>query len=245
MGTAAVAAIRAADGLQLTAVVTRDDALVLEGVVRSPTIEALDAGLVDVIVDLTVADVARRTIAWACEHGVDAVIGTSGLTDEDLEQAADAAGATRILVVPNFSIGAVLLVAFAAQAASYFDSVEVIELHHDHKPDAPSGTSIATARALAASRAARGMPDLVDPTRTETIPGSRGAVGPGGVRVHSVRLPGLLAHEEVHFGSPGEGLVLRHDSYDRASFMHGLVLALGRIDRIAGVQVGLDHVLGE
>jgi 4-hydroxy-tetrahydrodipicolinate reductase len=245
MGTAAVAAIRAADDLQLTAVVTRDDALVLEGVVRSSTIEALDAGLVDVIVDLTVADVARRTIAWACEHGVDAVIGTSGLTDEDLEQAAGAAGATRILVVPNFSIGAVLLVAFAAQAARYFDSVEVIELHHDQKRDAPSGTSIATARALAASRAARGMPDLVDPTRTETIPGSRGAAGPGGVRVHSVRLPGLLAHEEVHFGSPGEGLVLRHDSYDRASFMHGLVLALGRIDRIAGVQVGLDHVLGE
>lgn len=245
MGTAAIAAIRAADDLQLSAVVTRDDTVVLDGAVRSPSIEALDAGLVDVLVDLTVADVARRTIAWACEHGVDAVIGTSGLTDEDLQRAARAAGTTRILVVPNFSIGAVLLVRFAAQAAGYFDSVEVIELHHDQKRDAPSGTSIATARALAEARAACGMPDVADPTQTESIPGSRGAAGPGGVRVHSVRLPGLLAHEEVHFGSPGEGLVLRHDSYDRSSFMHGLVLALRRIDRVAGLQVGLEHVLGE
>jgi 4-hydroxy-tetrahydrodipicolinate reductase len=245
MGTAAVAAITAADDLALTAVVTRDMTFHLDGAARSASIEALDPGLVDVVVDLTVADVARRTIAWASQHGVDAVIGTSGLTDEDLGAAAAAATTARILVVPNFSIGAVLLSRFAAQAAGYFDSVEIIELHHDQKRDSPSGTSIATARALAEARGARGMPDVADPTTTETIPGARGAVGPGGVRVHSVRLPGLLAHQEVHFGSPGEGLVLRHDSYDRSSFMHGLVLALRRIDRVSGLRVGLEHVLGE
>jgi 4-hydroxy-tetrahydrodipicolinate reductase len=245
MGTAAIAAIRSAGDLELTAIVTRDGGLRLDGAARSASVEELDPGAVDVLVDLTVAEVARRTIAWACEHGTDAVIGTSGLTDGDLAEAASAARASRILVVPNFSIGAVLLTRFAVQAAGYFDSVEIIELHHDRKRDAPSGTSIATASALAAARRARGMPDLSDPTVSLTIPGSRGAAGPGGVRVHSVRLPGLLAHQEVHFGSPGEGLVLRHDSYDRASFMPGLVLALRRIDRIAGVQVGLEHVLDE
>ena len=245
MGTAAVAAVLAAEDLELAAVVTRDDTLQLPGVIRSATIEALDADAVDVLVDLTIAAVARRSIRWACEHGIDAVIGTSGLTDEDLVEASGALLTSRILVVPNFSIGAVLLSRFAAQAARYFESVEVIELHHDHKRDAPSGTSIATARALAEARRASGMPEVTDPTATETLPGSRGAVGPGGIRVHSVRLPGLLAHQEVHFGSPGEGLVLRHDSYDRSSFMHGLVLALERIDRIEGLQVGLEHVLGE
>ena len=245
MGTAAIAAIGSADDLEVAAVVTRDDGLVIDGAVRSSSIEALEHGLVDVVVDLTVADVARRTIAWARAHDIDAVIGTSGLTDEDLDRAGATPGTARILVVPNFSIGAVLLTRFAVQAAGYFDSVEVIELHHDQKRDAPSGTSIATARALAEARGARGMSDVADPTRTETIPGSRGAVGPGGVRVHSVRLPGLLAHQEVHFGSPGEGMVLCHDSYDRASFMHGLVLALARIDRIEGLKVGLEHVLDE
>lgn len=245
MGTAAIAAIEESDDLEVTAFVTRDVSLVVDGAVRAASVEALDASLVDVVVDLTVAEIAKRTIAWAREHDVDAVIGTSGLTDEDLGEAAATSGASRILVVPNFSIGAVLLIRFAAQAVPYFDAVEVIELHHDRKPDAPSGTSIATAKALAEARGALGLPDLANPTRTETIPGSRGATGPGGVRVHSVRLPGLLAHEEVHFGSLGEGLVLRHDSYDRASFMHGLVLALRRIDRISGLQVGLEHVLDE
>jgi 4-hydroxy-tetrahydrodipicolinate reductase len=245
MGTTAIAAIAATDDLEVTAVVTRSTSLAVAGATRAAAIEALDPGLVDVVVDLSVAEVARRTIAWASEHDVDAVIGTSGLTDEDVDQAAIAAGSATILVVPNFSIGAVLLMRFAAEAARYFDGVEVIELHRDRKPDAPSGTSIATARSVAMARGAAGLPELTDATRTETIPGSRGALGAGGVRVHSVRLPGLLAHQEVHFGSPGEGLVLRHDSYDRVSFMPGLLLALRGVDRLSGLQVGLEHVLGE
>lgn len=245
MGTAASVAIAAADDLELAAVVSRDVSVRADGVTRFASVEELDPTMLDVVVDFTVAEIALRTIRWATANEVDAVIGTSGIAEHDLATAAASVGTARILVVPNFSIGAVLLGRFAAEAACHFDSVEIIELHHDKKPDAPSGTSIATARAVAAVRSAKDMADVVDPTRTETIPGSRGAVGPGGVRVHSVRLPGLLAHQEVHFGSPGEGLVLRHDSYDRASFMHGLVLALRRIDRVDGLQVGLEHVLGE
>ena len=132
-----------------------------------------------------------------------------------------------MLVVPNFSIGAVLIQRFASMAAANFASVEVIELHHDRKRDAPSGTSLATAGALATARAANGLRDVVD--RPPTAPSRSGGVhGPGGIRVHSVRLPGLLAHQEVLFGAPGEGLVLRHDTYDRAAFMPRLLLRFAR-----------------
>jgi 4-hydroxy-tetrahydrodipicolinate reductase len=243
MGALACSAVTAADDLALTALVDPHQGTVADGAVWASSIEALDPGLVDVVVDFTRADVARRTLAWATANKKDAVVGTSGLTEEDLATATAGGLGSRILVVPNFSVGAVLLQRFAVAAAAQFESVEVIELHHDHKRDAPSGTSLATSAAIAASRAAAGRRDVVDPTEQLTLEGARGALGPGGVRVHSVRLPGLVAHQEVLFGSPGEGLTLRHDVYDRASYMAGLLLALRRIDRVEGLRVGLEHVL--
>jgi 4-hydroxy-tetrahydrodipicolinate reductase len=242
MGTCAATAIAAAPDLELTALVGPHPGADVDGADWVLDVAGLDPGRVDVLVDLTRPDVARRTVAWALEHGVDLVVGTSGLRDEDLAPAR-AAGTGRVLIVPNFSIGAVLLVRFAAAAAAHFESVEVIELHHDRKRDAPSGTSLATAAALAAARRDAGLDDVVDPTEVTLLEGARGATGPGGVRVHSVRLPGLLAHQEVLFGGPGEGLTLRHDTYDRDAFMGGLLLAVRRVDRIEGVAVGLEHVL--
>jgi 4-hydroxy-tetrahydrodipicolinate reductase len=243
MGTRATAAIAAADDLTLTALVGPHPAEGVPGAVWATSLASLDPGLVDVVVDLTRPEVARETLRWVVANGKDAVVGTSGLTDEDLEACRKEVGSSRVLVVPNFSIGAVLLQRFAAQAAPHFANVEVIELHHDQKRDAPSGTAVATAGTLADARAAAGLGEVADPTQTETIAHARGARGPGGVHVHAVRLPGLLAHQEVLFGSPGEGLTLRHDTYDRDAFMGGLVLAVRRVDRVVGVAVGLEHVL--
>jgi len=135
-----------------------------------------------------------------------------------------------VVVASNFSVGAVLAERFAAAAAPYFDRVEIVELHHDKKVDAPSGTSLATARQVAAARRAAKQAPLVDPTARFTLEGSRGADGADGVKIHSVRLPGLVAHQEILFGSPGEGLTIRHDSFDRQSFVHGVALALDAVD---------------
>jgi 4-hydroxy-tetrahydrodipicolinate reductase len=243
MGSLAAAAIAAAPDLTLTACVGPREGAPVDGAVWATSIGALDPVLVDLVVDLTRADVARETLAWVAKHGKDAVVGTSGLTEEDLEAARAVAGGARILVVPNFSVGAVLLQRFCAEAAAHFDAVEVVELHHAEKRDAPSGTAIATSRAIADARRAAGRPDVVDPNELETLGAARGAEGPGGVRVHSIRLPGLVAHQVVLFGSPGEGLMLRHDVTDRASYMAGLLLAVRGIDRVHGVQVGLERVL--
>lgn len=243
MGALAAAAIAGADDLALTALVGPHEGTAVEGAVWVTSIDALDPARVDVVVDFTRTEVARRTLAWVVAHRLDAVVGTSGLTDEDLAAATLDAAGSRILVVPNFSVGGVLLQRFAAAAAAHFESAEVIELHHDRKRDAPSGTSLATTAAIAASRAAAGLGDVADRTELVTVEGARGAHGPGGVRVHSVRLPGLVAHQEVLFGSQGEGLTLRHDVYDRASYMAGLLLALRRIDRVEGLRIGLEVVL--
>lgn len=243
MGVLAAAAVAGADDLALTALVGPHEGAPVAGAVWATSIEALDPGRVDAVVDLTRAEVARRTLAWVTANGKDAVIGTSGLTDDDLAAATATCGASRILVVPNFSVGAVLLERFAAAAAAHFEAVEVIELHHDKKRDAPSSTALSATAVVAAARAGAGRPDVVDPTELETLAGARGAEGPGGVRVHSVRLPGLLAHQEVLFGSPGEGLSLRHDVYDRSCYMAGLLLSLRRLDRVEGLRIGLATVL--
>ena len=145
------------------------------------------------------------------------------------------------IVAPNFAVGAVLMAHFAALAAPYFDTAEVIELHHDRKVDAPSGTALATAEAMAGA-SGEWAPD---PTAHEVLPGSRGGQGPGGIRVHSVRLKGLVAHQEVLLGGPGETLTIRHDSIDRSAFMPGMLLATKRIVALEpGVTVGLGEVLG-
>jgi 4-hydroxy-tetrahydrodipicolinate reductase len=200
-----------------------------------------------VVVDFTVAAAVRHNLPHYAQQGIHAVIGTSGLSDADVKAAGasfEGSGAN-VIVAANFAIGAVLLMHFAALAAPHMDGVEVIELHHDAKRDAPSGTSIHTAALIAAARRAAGSGPLPpDPTTDVVLAGARGAEGPDGVRVHSVRLPGLVAHEEVIFGAPGQSLSIRHDSYDRRSFMPGVLLAVRSVADRPGLTVGLEALLG-
>lgn len=196
----------------------------------------------DVVVDFTVAEAARTTVPALLASGVHAVVGTTGLTDTDLaafDAAASEKGAGHVLVAANFSISAVLLMRFAELASPFFDTAEIIELHHDNKADAPSGTALATAERMAASSASWAP----DPTTTETLPGSRGGAGPAGIRVHAVRMRGMVAHQEVILGAQGQTLTIRQDSYDRKSFMPGVLLACKRIGGRPGLTRGLDALL--
>jgi 4-hydroxy-tetrahydrodipicolinate reductase len=208
--------------------------------------EVFDAGA-QVVVDFTVASAVRANARGYAARGVHAVIGTSGLTDADLAELAHAAeeGAANAIVVPNFAIGAVLLLHLCRIAAPHMDGVEVIELHHDAKRDAPSGTAVHTAAVIEQARRAAGSAGLApDPTTDQVLPGARGARAPGGIHVHSVRLPGLVAHEEVIFGATGQSLTIRHDSYDRRSFMPGVLLAVRAVGDRPGLTVGLEALLG-
>jgi 4-hydroxy-tetrahydrodipicolinate reductase len=201
----------------------------------------------EVVVDFTVAAAARHNLAHYAHQGIHAVIGTTGLSDADLAQAASLfeSSAANAIVAANFAIGAVLLMHFSRLAAPLMDSVEVIELHHDAKRDAPSGTALHTAAAIAEGRRAAGVGSLPpDPTTELVLPGARGGVAAGGVHVHSVRLPGLVAHEEVIFGAAGQSLSLRHDAYDRRSFMPGVLLAVRTVADRPGLTVGLEALLG-
>jgi len=208
--------------------------------------EALPFG-VEVLVDFTVAPAARETVAAALRASVSVVLGTSGLSSGDLSEFEALATASEVgcFYAPNFALGAVLLVRFAAQAARYFPGVEVVELHHDRKVDAPSGTARHTVERLAAARAEAGLEAPSDATTTVAWEGARGATGPGGIHVHSVRLPSLLAHEEVLLSGPGELLTLRHDSFGRSSFMGGVLLAVREVQRCSGLVVGLDQLLDQ
>lgn len=203
----------------------------------------------EVAVDFTRVGPARASLAWCAEAGIHAVVGTTGFTDDDLEVlrrqfAGPAAGAPNCVLAPNFAIGAVLMMRFAELAAPWFEGAEIIELHHDQKLDAPSGTSLRTAERMAAAR--QGGPGDFPADRTTTVlaEGARGGAGPGGVRVHSVRLPGLVAHQEVILGAVGQGLTIRHDSYDRTSFMDGVVLAVKQVAERPGLTLGLEPLLG-
>jgi 4-hydroxy-tetrahydrodipicolinate reductase len=194
----------------------------------------------EVVVDFTVLDAARKNLSWAAEHGVHAVVGTTGFTADDHERLRREFTKSNCIIAPNFSIGAVLMMRFAELAAPWFDSAEVIELHHNEKVDAPSGTAMLTVERMAAA-SDRWSPD---PTRREVLPGARGATGPAGIPVHSVRLRGLVAHQEVLLGTVGQTLTIRHDSYDREGFMPGVVLAIKQIADRPGLTVGLDPLLG-
>jgi len=205
----------------------------------APSVEALLDCNVEVVVDFTTVEAARATIEFCGEHGIHAVVGTSGFTEDDHREIAKLFTRSNCLIAPNFALGAVLMMRFAELAAPYFDTAEIIELHHDGKVDAPSGTAIATAERMAAA-SSKWAPD---PTRSETIAGARGAKGPASIRVHSVRMRGMIAHHEVVFGTAGQSLTIRHDSYDRASFMPGVILAIRRINRAPGLTVGLDGIL--
>ena len=204
---------------------------------------AIAASRPHVMVDFTRPDVVEGNIRTALALGVDCVVGTTGLTQETLEAlAAGAPAGTCLFVAPNFAVGAVLMMRFAETAARYMPSAEVIELHHDRKLDAPSGTALRTARLIAAAREST----PVAPGRETEISGAEGARGAlvDGVPVHSVRLPGLVAHQEVLFGGQGQTLTIRHDSIDRASFMPGVVLAVRAVAGMTGLVVGLESVMG-
>ncbi len=243
MGRAACAAILDAEGLDLVAAVSRSAAgsrvadvlgvgeadLVYTDAVQS----VHDAGA-EVIVDLTSGEFAPEHIAWAIEHGVHVVEGTTGFAVDEAWRHAPVG----IVIVPNFAIGAVLMMRFAEQAARSFDAAEIVELHHDGKADAPGGTAIATAGRIASAR--RG--DWAPPGGDGAHPGARGA-DVDGIRVHAVRLPGLLAHQEVLFGGAGQTLTIRHDTTDRAAFMPGLLLAIRWAPAHPGLTVGLDAIL--
>jgi len=209
-------------------------------------LEALVQGGVEVVVDFTVAAAARLQLPFYAEHGLHAVVGTTGLSDEDLAaaEATFAASNANAVVASNFAIGAALLVRFCELAAPVMDGVEVIELHHDEKRDSPSGTAMHTAERIAAARTAAGAgPFRPDPTTEVVVEGARGGAV-AGVHVHSVRLPGMVAHEEVIFGALGQSLTMRHDAYDRRSFMPGVLLAIRLVPERKGFTVGLGPLLG-
>jgi 4-hydroxy-tetrahydrodipicolinate reductase len=213
-------------------------------------LEALTAAGVEVVVDFTRVDAARRTLAYCASSGIHAVVGTTGFSDTDLDGLAEGfagpgAGRPNCVLAANFAIGAVLMMRFAELAAPWFESAEIIELHHRGKLDAPSGTALATARRMAAARARTGAGDFPpDATFTTVVESSRGGTGPGGIQVHSVRLDGLVAHQEVLLGSTGQTLTIRHDSSDRVSFMEGVVLAVQAVPDRPGLTVGLEPLLG-
>jgi 4-hydroxy-tetrahydrodipicolinate reductase len=198
-----------------------------------------------VIVDFTHPDAVMDNLTWCLDHGIHAVVGTTGFTDERLDRLRttlsdhDGIG---ILVAPNFSVGAVLMMRFAEQAAAFYESAEVIELHHPGKADAPSGTAANTARRIAAARHVATLGAPPDAT-VEELPGARGAQIDG-IRVHGVRLRGLVAHQEVLFGGEGETLTIRHDSLDRVSFMPGVLAAIRAISARPGLTVGIEPILG-
>ena len=199
---------------------------------------------VQAVVDFTHPDVVMDNLKFLIGNGIHAVVGTTGFTDERLDTVrgwlADSPG-TGVLIAPNFAIGAVLSMKFAAQAARFYDSVEVIELHHPHKADAPSGTAYRTAALVAQARAAAGIGPSPDAT-SEELDGARGATVDG-VRVHSVRLAGLVAHQEVLLGTEGETLTIRHDSLDRSSFAPGVLLGVREIASRPGLTVGLEELM--
>jgi 4-hydroxy-tetrahydrodipicolinate reductase len=204
--------------------------------------EALMEAGAEVAIDFTELAAARQNLAWCAERGVHAVVGTTGFTEADYADAAAwfSAGSANCVIAPNFAIGAVLMIHFAQLAAPYFDTAEIIELHHNAKVDAPSGTAMLTAERMAAVSAEW----AADPTRTQVIAGARGGVGPAGIPIHSVRLRGLVAHQEVLLGTTGQSLTLRHDSYDRSSFMPGVLMAVKSVASRPGLTVGLDRLLG-
>ncbi len=232
MGAEVCRAVDAAADLELVAAVDAgDDRAAVENA--------------QVVVDFTVPDAVMDNIAWCVERGIHVVVGTTGFTPERLERvrelAADAPG-VGVLVAANFSIGAVLMMHFAEQAARFFESAEIVELHHPNKVDAPSGTAQATAGRISAARAAAGLAAVPDATASG-LPGARGA-DVDGIHIHAVRLRGLVAHQEVLFGGQGETLTIRHDSLDRTGFMPGVLAAVRAVGDRPGLTVGIDELLG-
>jgi len=233
VGSEICRAVEAADDLELVAQIDADDEL-----------DALVTSGAQAVVDFTHPDVVMDNLEFCIDHGIHAVVGTTGFDDErlaELESWLSNSPRTGVLIAPNFSIGAILMMRFAAEAARFYESVEIVELHHPTKADAPSGTARRTAELVAAARREAGSPPIPDATST-SLEGARGA-DVDGIRVHGLRIRGMVAHQEVILGGPGETLTIRHDSMDRASFGPGVLTGLRAIDANPGLTVGLEQFL--
>jgi 4-hydroxy-tetrahydrodipicolinate reductase len=230
MGSEVCRAVTADDDLELAAAVDLGDS----------SQELVDAGA-EVAVDFTTPDAVKDNIRFCLDNGIHCVVGTTGLSDADRKEIAEwaAASSANAFIAPNFAIGAVLMMDFAARAAAHFDTAEIVERHHERKLDAPSGTALRTAELM---NEARGAGWKTPEKETETLQGSRGGEVDG-IHIHSLRLPGSVAHQEVVLGTAGETLTIRHDSLDRASFMPGVVLAIKKVGSLDGLTVGLEKLL--
>ncbi|MEM9904504.1 MAG: 4-hydroxy-tetrahydrodipicolinate reductase [Cyanobacteria bacterium P01_D01_bin.44] len=257
MGREIIKAVAQADDLQLVGAVNKNPALAGQdigeiagcGPLEIPVTSDLEATLVmaqgegsAVMVDVTHPDRVYEAVRAAIAYGVRPVVGTTGLSNAQIRDLAEFAekASTGCLIIPNFSIGVVLLQQAAQQAAQYFDHVEIIELHHNQKADAPSGTAVQTAQFLSEANKTFNPPEVKE---TEKMTGARGSSTPDGIRIHSVRLPGLIAHQEVIFGAPGQIYTLRHDTSDRACYMPGVLLCIRRVMPLKSLLYGLDKLL--
>ncbi|MBA4506033.1 4-hydroxy-tetrahydrodipicolinate reductase [Corynebacterium sanguinis] len=234
VGSAVIAGVKATEDIELVAEIDQDDSLSL-----------LTEKGAEVIVDFTTPSAVMSNLEFCIKHGIHCVVGTTGFDDERYEQVRQWLQANEnvgVLIAPNFAISAVLTMAFARQAAPFFESAEVVEYHHPHKLDAPSGTAIKTAQGIAQARREAGMDPVPDATE-QSLDGARGA-GVDGVKVHAVRMTGMVAHEEVIFGTQDQSLVIRQDSYGRDSFVPGVLTGVRQVAEHPGLTVGLDKYLG-
>ena len=254
MGGEVCRAIDSADDLQLAAgidpSIAGESLAAAAGLTSSTTadivavgsLDELDSSTVDVIIDFTHLEVSRTVLNWCGANGVHAVVGTTGFSEDDLAGFRAAFTSSNCLIAPNFAIGAVMMMRMAELAAPFFETAEVIEFHHNAKRDAPSGTAMMTAKRIDAAKSASESTFDADPTEQEVVPGARGGKV-GGVGVHGVRMHGMVAHQEVIFGTTGETLTIRHDSIHRNSFMPGVMLATRAVGNTPGLTLGLDALL--
>ena len=258
MGREVIKAVAEADDLMLLGAVDRNPNVIGQDAGEVAGIEPLEVPILDdlqgilvmatqekiqgVMVDFTHPDGVYENVRTAIAYGVRPVVGTTGLSAEQMSDLADFAekASTGALIIPNFSIGMVLLQQAAIAASHYFDHVEIIELHHNQKADSPSGTAIKTAQMLAELGKAYNPPSVAE---TEKLPGARGSTADENIRIHSVRLPGLVAHQEVIFGAPGQIYTLRHDTSDRSCYMPGVLLAIRKVTQFKSLVYGLEKIL--
>ena len=240
MGATVCDAVAGDPQLELVAAVDpANPGATVHGITIASELRALADAKVEVAVDFTLVAAARITLPWLAMHSIHAVVGTTGFTESDLAIFRQSFSASNCLIAPNFAIGAVLMMRFAEMAAPFFDSAEIIEIHHDQKADSPSGTAIATAQRMASASGTWAD----DPTKSEAITGARGAKGAAGIPIHAVRLRGVIANQEVILGTQGQTLTIRHDTTDRASFMPGVLLACKKISEHRGLTIGLEPFL--
>ena len=241
MGIAACNAVAADPDLELVAVVDPGSpGLTTHGLTIAKELRALADAHVDVAIDFTVAEASRVNLPWLAMHSIHAVVGTTGFTQSDFDTFKQSFTNSNCMIAANFAIGAVLMMRFAEMASPFFDTAEIIEIHHDGKADSPSGTAVTTAQRMAAASSNWAK----DPTKHEVIPGARGAKGPANIPIHAVRMRGTVANQEVILGAQSQTLTIRHDTIDRESFMPGVVLACKKIAEHKGLTLGLDSFLG-